>query len=69
MKITIENFSDVKKKIVKVGIGKVQYGTQGDALSFTTKDGNEFELDPLDFKNFKTAELVRLKLKLQKPAS
>lgn len=67
MKITLENFSDVKKKIANVGISKVNYGTQGNALSFTTKDGNEFELDPVDFKNFEAAELERLGIKLPKP--
>lgn len=66
MKITLENFSDIKKKIAKSGIAKVHYGTQGNALSFTTKDGNKYELDPIDFKDFEAAELVRLGIKLQK---
>jgi hypothetical protein len=67
MKITLDNFNDVKKKIAKVGISKVNYGTQGNALSFTMKDGNKFELNPIDFKNFDVAELERLGIKLQKP--
>ena len=67
MKITLENFSEVKKRIAKVGISKVNYGSQGNALSFTTKDGNVFELDPMDFKDFEAAELISLGIKLQKP--
>jgi len=67
MKITLENFNDIKKKIAKVGISKVNYGTQGNALSFTMKDGNKFELDSIDFKNFEAAKLVSLGIKLQKP--
>jgi hypothetical protein len=67
MKITLDNFNDIKKKIAKVGIDKVNYGKQGNALSFTMKDGNKFVLNPIDFKNFDAAELVRLGIKLQKP--
>ena len=69
MKITFDNFSDIKKKIARVGISKVHYGIKGNALSFTTKDGNKFELDPLDFKDFDAAELVRPGDKLQKQLS
>jgi len=67
MKITLENFSDIKRKIAEIGISKVNYGAQGNALSFTMKDGNEFELDPVDFKDFEAADLVRLGVKLYKP--
>ena len=59
MKITLKNFSDIKKKIAVIGIRKVNYGTLGNALSFTTKDGNEFELDSINFIDLKTAELIR----------
>jgi hypothetical protein len=59
MEITLENFSDVKKNIAKDGIKKVNYGTQGNALSFTMKDDKEFELDSINFIDFKTAELIR----------
>ena len=47
----------------------MHYGIKGNALSFTTKDGNKFELDPLDFKDFDAAELVRPGDKLQKQLS
>ena len=67
MKITLDNFSEIKKKIAKDGIKKVNYDTKGNAISFTMKDGNEFELDPMDFKDFEAAELVSLGIKLQKP--
>jgi len=67
MKITLENFSDVKKNIAKDGIKKVNYGTQGNALSFTMKNDKEFELDSINFIDFKSAELVRGGKKLQKP--
>ena len=69
MKITLDNFGDIKKKIARVGISNVHYGIKGNALSFTTKDGNKFELDPIDFKNFDAAELVRPGEKLQKQVS
>jgi hypothetical protein len=58
MKITLENFSDVKKKIAKNGIKKVKYGKQGNAISFTMKNDIEFELDAKNFKNFKSAKLA-----------
>ena len=64
MKITLDNFSEVKKMIAKDGIKKVNYDTQGNAISFTMKDDKEFELDSINFKDFKAAELVRT---LKKP--
>ena len=64
MKKTLDNFSEVKKMIAKDGIKKVNYDTRGNAISFTMKDDKEFELDSINFKDFKAAELVRT---LKKP--
>lgn len=69
MKITLKNFSDVKKNIAKDGISKVNYDIRGNALSFTMKDNIEFELDTINFIDFKSAELVRTGKKPRIPGS
>ena len=60
LKITVENFSEVRKKVLEVGIEKVQYGPRGEARSFVTKDGEEFEFDPKSFEEFRRASLLML---------
>ena len=67
MKITLDNFSEVKRMIAKDGIKKVNYDTRGNAISFTMKDDKEFELDPMDFKSFEAAELLGFRKKLEIP--
>lgn len=67
MKITLENFKEVRKKASEVGIDKVQYGPNGEALSFTTKDGQQFEFDPSSFEDFKHAGLIKLGVRRENP--
>ena len=60
VKVTVENFPEVRKKVLEVGIEKVQYGPRGEARSFVTKNGEEFEFDPESFEEFKRAGLLML---------
>ena len=65
MKITLENFSGIKKRIAKDGIKEVNYDAGGNAISFTMRDDETvFELDSINFKDLKSAELARV---LKKP--
>ena len=65
MKITLENFNEVRKKAIEVGIDKVQYGPNGEALSVTMKDGQQFEFDRSTFEDFKRAGLMKLGIRRQ----
>jgi len=67
LRITLENFNEVRKKVLEVRIDKVQYGPRGEAVSFTTKDGHEFEFDPASFEDFKRAGLIKLGRRLRNP--
>ena len=61
MKITLDNFSGIKKRIARDGIKKVNYDAGGNAISFTMKNEDTvFELDSINFKNLKSAELARV---------
>ena len=61
MKITLDNFSGIKKRIARYGIKKVNYDAGGNAISFTMKgEDTIFELDSINFKNLKSAELARV---------
>jgi len=66
LKITLENFNEVQRKVVEIGIDKVQYGPRGETLSFTTKDGQQFEFDPSTFEDFKRAGLLKLGRRIPK---
>jgi hypothetical protein len=60
LKVTVENVSEVQKRVREFGIADVEYGPQGELQAFTTKDGQRFEFPPESFEEFKRAGLLRL---------
>ena len=66
MKITVKNFDEVRKKVLEVGIDKIEHGPKGEVLSVTTKDGQRFEFDPQSLEEFKRAGLVKLVRRIPK---
>jgi hypothetical protein len=60
LKVTVENFSEVQKRVREFGIDKVEYGPKGELQAFTTKDGKRFEFPLESFEEFKRAGLLRL---------
>jgi len=66
MKIILENFAEVRKKVIEVGIQEAKYGPKGELHSFTTNDGLEYEFDPTTLEDFKRAGLAVL---VKRPSS
>jgi hypothetical protein len=60
LKVTVENFSEVQKRVREFGIDKVEYGPKGELQAFTTKDGKWFEFPLESLEEFKSAGLLRL---------
>lgn len=60
MKVTVENFSEVQKRVDEFGIDNVEYGPRGELQVFRTKDGQRFEFPPESFEEFKLAGILRL---------
>ena len=66
LKVTVENFGEVQKKVREFGIDNVEYGPRGELQEFTTKDGQRFEFSPESFEEFKLAGLLRLGRRITK---
>jgi hypothetical protein len=60
LKVTVENFSEVQKRVREFGIDDVEHGPLEELQAFTTKDGQRFEFPPESFEEFKRAGLLRL---------
>jgi len=60
MKLTLQNFAEVRKKVIEHGIQKIDYTPNGQLISFTTGDGLQYEFDPTTLEEFKRAGLAAL---------
>lgn len=60
MKVTVENWPAVQKKVLEFGIQHVEYNDRGELQFFVTNDGEKYEFPPEAFEQFKKAGLLKI---------
>jgi len=60
LKVTVENWPALPKKVLEFGIQHVEYNDRGELQFFVTNDGEKFEFSHETFEQFKNAGLLRL---------
>ena len=59
MKITLDNWDEVRNKILKLGIAHAEYDYNKKLHVVITKSGEQFEFSPEAFDQFKNADLLQ----------